>query len=129
MRSEYLICIPLSHRPNNLQVRTSTYADVVLYLECTSSVRSLCMNGVFCHVRIRRVSQSKLNRDSSLKTTRLQLPCVQYLCAAVLQTCTRSKEYTSLAYVHRCIFYEAYCTLFNFTPSVLLPKENVLVAE
>ncbi|GFY32270.1 hypothetical protein TNCV_3557781 [Trichonephila clavipes] len=92
MRSKYLVCIPSAHEsaiPNDMQVRTSAYADStpyhqpdLLYCDLSRTNAGLFRVPLSLHTRTRRVSHSRLNRDSSVNSTWLQSCCSQSQCSA-----------------------------------------------
>ncbi|GFT50767.1 hypothetical protein TNCV_2462711 [Trichonephila clavipes] len=92
IRSKYLVCIPSARQsaiPNDMQVRTSAYADstpyhqpALLYCDLSRTNAGLFRVPLSLHTRTRRVSLSRLNWDSSVNSAWLQSCCSQSRCSA-----------------------------------------------
>ncbi|GFU82449.1 hypothetical protein TNCV_3789741 [Trichonephila clavipes] len=88
MRSKYLICIPSARPMTPASVRPPmlilphTIQPALLYCDFSRMNAGLFRVSLSLHTRTRRVSHSRLNRDSSVNSTWLQSCCSQSRCSA-----------------------------------------------
>ncbi|GFU38848.1 hypothetical protein TNCV_3539801 [Trichonephila clavipes] len=110
-----------------------TIQPALLYCDLSRTNAGLFRVPLSLHTRTRRVSHSRLNRDSSVNSTWLQSCCSQSRCSAVHLLLgphggVGSTECRPLAYVHRAFPHEADYVLFGWTPFVMLPRATFFAA-
>ncbi|GFY33241.1 hypothetical protein TNCV_1240911 [Trichonephila clavipes] len=106
-----------------------TIQPALLYCDFSRTNAGLFRVPLSLHTRTRRVSHSRLNRDSSVNSI-FQSCCSQSLFSSPSSlgrtVAWGQRNAYGLAYVHRALPHEADCVLFGWTPFVLLPRATVL---
>lgn len=140
-RCEYFVCIPLGHQsaiPDNIQICESTSNDSVIKpsiqtinpacLYCDIYCRNVGLFWVphFLHTRSSQMEHSKLNLDSSVKSTWLQSRCVQsrYSAAQFLRVARCLEAVKGIHTISLCAWshhwWRVFFGLFGWPPSGLL---------
>ncbi|GFW07888.1 hypothetical protein TNCV_3920211 [Trichonephila clavipes] len=118
-----------SVRPPTL-IPPHTIQPALLYCDLHERMRGYFECPLSLHTRTRRMSHSRLNRDSSVNSTWLQSCCSQSRCSAshLLRRTVAGQRNADHWPTHRALPHEADYVLFGWTPFVLLPGETVFAA-